>query len=173
MERRTALKVVALGALSTALAQPDAAAVLWSPDSYDLRFFDREENELVDELMEMIIPKDNHSPGAHAAKVSLFADWMIATGDQVTKEIWRNGLRAMQAEVAHSSPGAALAKAAANEERPSTVLERFFVELKRMTVNGYYTSAIGIHQDLEYVGNTYLAAFPGCINAAIKSQGEQ
>jgi hypothetical protein len=168
MERRTALKIVALSAFSTALSHPDEAAALWSPDAYELKFFDKNENELVDELMEMIIPADDHSPGAHAAKVSLFADWMIATGDDATKATWRDGLRAMRAEVAHSSPAAALAKAAMNEDRPSTALERFFVDLKRMTVNGYYTSAVGIHQDLRYVGNTYLAAFPGCANSAIK-----
>jgi hypothetical protein len=36
------------------------------------------------------------------------------------------------------------------------------VVLKQMTVNGYYTSSIGIHKDMEYVGNTYLAAYPEC-----------
>ena len=35
-------------------------------------------------------------------------------------------------------------------------------ELKQMTVDGYYTSATAIHQDMEYLGNTYLAAFPEC-----------
>jgi hypothetical protein len=33
-----------------------------------------------------------------------------------------------------------------------------------MTVNGYYSSEIGIHQDLEYQGNTYVAEFPECTN---------
>jgi hypothetical protein len=36
------------------------------------------------------------------------------------------------------------------------------VLLKQMTVNGYYTSATGIHKEMEYAGNTYLAAFPEC-----------
>ncbi len=31
-----------------------------------------------------------------------------------------------------------------------------------MTINGYYTSAIGIQQDLQYVGNDFLPEFPGC-----------
>jgi hypothetical protein len=56
----------------------------------------------------------------------------------------------------------ALGKASANEENPKTDLERFFVMLKKMTVNGYYTSSIGIHKDMEYAGNTFLVAFPGC-----------
>ncbi|MGH9395746.1 MAG: gluconate 2-dehydrogenase subunit 3 family protein [Terriglobia bacterium] len=164
MERRTALKIVALTGFSTALTGGGEAAVLWSPDSYKLRFFDETENELMDELMEMIIPADAHSPGAQAAKVSLFADWMVFTGDEGMKTRWRQGLRLFRDEAAGSSPARALAKAAANEHHPVAGLERFFVELKRMTVSGYYTSAIGIHQDLQYVGNTYLAAFPGCTN---------
>jgi Gluconate 2-dehydrogenase subunit 3 len=56
----------------------------------------------------------------------------------------------------------ALQRAAANEENPTSDLERFFVLLKQMTVNGYYTSATGIHKEMEYVGNTYLVAFPEC-----------
>lgn len=170
MKRRTALKIVTLGALSTAVAHPDEAATLWSPEGYQLKFFTPAENELSDQLMEMIIPADHHSPGAHAAKVSLFADWMIATGDDASKTGWRRGLRLMHQEAAGSSFSEALAKAAANEEHPSTELEHFFVDLKRMTVNGYYTSAIGIHQDLQYMGNTYLASFPGCTNSSIQQQ---
>lgn len=168
MKRRTALKIVALSALSTTAPRADMAGALWSPDAYRLRFFTERENELIDELMEMIIPADDHSPGAHAAKVSLFADWMVATDDDKTKARWREGLRLVQAEADRSSPSEALARAAVNEGHPRTSLERFFVELKRMTVNGYYTSAIGIHQDLEYAGNTYLSAFPGCAGPARK-----
>ena len=59
-------------------------------------------------------------------------------------------------------------KIAQNEEHPSTPEERFFVAAKRATVDGYYTSAIGIHQDLEYQGNTAVAEFPGCTHAEHK-----
>ncbi len=49
-----------------------------------------------------------------------------------------------------------------NEDAPTRPEERFFVTAKRATIDGYYTSAIGIHQDLQYQGNTALAEFPGC-----------
>jgi hypothetical protein len=39
---------------------------------------------------------------------------------------------------------------------------RFWIELKRMTVTGYYTSKIGIHDELEYKGNRILQEFVGC-----------
>jgi hypothetical protein len=34
--------------------------------------------------------------------------------------------------------------------------------LKQMTLAGYYSSEVGIHQDLEYQGNTYVYDFPEC-----------
>jgi len=45
---------------------------------------------------------------------------------------------------------------------PRSELERFFAQLKQMTIEGYYTSAIGIHQELQYKGNEVLAEFIGC-----------
>ena len=171
MERRAVLKLVVLAALSPKLnALEDAApacpmqtdAVAPPPSEYKLQFFTEDENKLVDQLMEMIIPADSHSPGAHAAKASLFADQMIATGDDVFKTQWRNGLESIREQAKNSSLTEALQKAAENEENPKTDLDRFFVSLKSMTVNGYYTSEVGIQQDLEYAGNTYLARFPEC-----------
>lgn len=159
MERRTALKIVALGALV-----PEANSLLdaaWTPGNYRLRFFNKQEIELLDRLMEMIIPSDEHSPGARAARVSLFADLMVATSASHSKELWRKGLQLMRDEAAQSSLHSALARSAANEGKPKNDLERFYGHLKAMTVNGYYTSAIGIHRDLRYQGNTYLLSFPG------------
>jgi hypothetical protein len=170
MDRRAALKIVVLSALSPKLnALQTAAACHMGTDSatapateYKLQFFSENENRLLDQLMEMIIPADSRSPGAQAAKTSLFADLMVATSDDGVQKKWRDGIRLMQAEATRSSLAEALEKASDNEGNPTTELERFFALLKQMTVNGYYTSSIGIHQDLEYQGNTYLAAFPGC-----------
>ncbi len=48
---------------------------------YKLQFFNEEESRLLEELMEMIIPADDHSPGAREAGTNLFADLMVATSD--------------------------------------------------------------------------------------------
>jgi hypothetical protein len=168
MERRAVLKIVALTALSHKLnALPGAAmshmqAVPAVPTAYSLQFFSEEESRLLDQLMEMIIPADDHSPGAHEAQTNLFADLMVATSDNAVKKQWQDGIRLMREEANGSSLTDALHRAAANEENPTTDLERFFVLLKQMTVNGYYTSEIGIHKDMEYIGNAYLGAFPEC-----------
>ncbi|SRR6266566_15442 len=168
MKRRTAIKIVALSAVSPnldtltyGLCHSDAGTAC-SAGNYNLRFFTPEENHLLDQLMEMVIPADDHSPGAHAAHVSLFADLMVSTSSAAVQKQWREALKLIQEESAKSSLAEALAKSAANEGHPTSDLERFFRALKHMTVNGYYTSSIGIHQDLQYQGNAYLTAFPGC-----------
>ena len=169
MERRTVLKIVALTALSQKLnALPDAAMnhmqVPPAPPTaaYTLKFFSEEDSLLLDQLMEMIIPADDHSPGAHEAQTNLFADLMVAGSSESVKKQWQDGIRQIREQARGSSLADVLQRAAENEENPKTDLDRFFVLLKQMTVNGYYTSATGIHKDMEYVGNTYLAAFPGC-----------
>ena len=92
-------------------------------EPYRLQFFRPDENELLDALMEMIIPADAHSPGARAAKVSLFADWMVSHDSAATQREWRDGLRRMNEEARKTSRADALANAAAGLE-----VERFGVE---------------------------------------------
>ena len=43
-----------------------------------------------------------------------------------------------------------------------TPLEAFFATTKRATIHGYYTSDIGLHQELHYKGNKILLEFVGC-----------
>ncbi len=170
MERRAVLKIVALTALSqklnalpcAAMGHMEAAPAVPGAAAYTLQFFSEEDSRLLDQLMEMIIPADDHSPGAHEAQTSLFADLMVATSNNAVQKQWQDGIRLIREEAMGSSLAEALKRAAVNEENPATDLERFFVLLKQMTVNGYYTSATGIHKEMEYVGNTYLVAFPEC-----------
>jgi gluconate 2-dehydrogenase gamma chain len=176
MERRNAIKTITLGAMAGAAATAlnlaailEAPRVPWSAEGYQLRFFNEKENALLDQLMEMIIPADAHSPGAHAAQVSLFADLMVATSPDEVKQHWREGLQAMQADSQRHSMEATLAAAASQEANPQTPQQRFFVSLKQMTLQGYYTSEIGIHQDLQYQGNSYLDAFQGCTHPSHQS----
>jgi hypothetical protein len=50
---------------------------------------------------------------------------------------------------------------AENETHPKTPEQVFFGELKEATAHAYYTSKIGIHQEMEYKGNTMLPEFVG------------
>jgi len=170
MDRRALLKLVALTALSprmnalqaAAACDMKAASATSSAPEYKLQFFSEDESRLLDQLMEMMIPADSHSPGAHAAKTNLFADMMVATSDDAVKQQWRDGIRLIHEEATRSSLAEALRKASDNEADPKTDLERFFALLKQMTVDGYYTSETAIHQELRYLGNTYVMSFPEC-----------
>ena len=91
----------------------------------------------------------------------------------MTKEQWREGLAAINkksrdmfgapfAEASVAQQIELLKEISKNERSPSTVEERFFRTIKYMTIDGYYTSEIGIHEELHYKGNTYLKEFTGC-----------
>jgi len=136
-------------------------------------FFSKDEFALVDELSEIIIPTDAHSPGARAAKVAAFIDGQLAEAwDEKDRTDWRDGLRlvdrlAQQASgkpFMQSTPDqrvSVLTTMAQNEANPQKPEEQFFAELKSRVVFAYYTSEIGIKQEMEYRGNTYLNEFVG------------
>jgi len=175
MERRSALLVIGGGVIGGPLdaAQQHPVSLAGTVASYKLQFFSPEQNETIDRLAAMIIPPDDRSPGAREAQVSLFIDLMVANSGAAVQNEWLAGLSAVDKEV-QARYGAAfslcsakhqeeiLAIMAAHETDPSTDLERFFVRLKGSTVDGYYTSHLGIHQELRYQGNAVLSEFPGC-----------
>jgi hypothetical protein len=138
-----------------------------SPIAMSARFFTPAEFALVDELSEMIIPTDDHSPGARAARVAGEIDRRISdSSDPEWGATWRSGLRSVdelsreldgRSFLQASAPArlAVLTRMAAGEAGPKSPAERFFVLLKGATAGAYYTSKIGIHQDQQYKGNVY------------------
>ena len=138
-----------------------------------LRFFTEEENRTVIEMSERIIPADDSSPGAKEARVSEYIDLIVSESPDMTKQTWREGLAAIN-KMSRDKYGAAFADASVekqvellkeiskNEKSPTTSEERFFRTVKYATVDGYYTSEIGIHKELHYKGNSYLKEFTGC-----------
>jgi hypothetical protein len=169
MHRRTVLQILPAMALPAQLAHAaDLCAANGGSrfENYAYAFFSAGEAELTSRLMEIIIPADANSPGAREARTAAFADLMLSTGTDDARRRWREGLSLFRQR---TSLEAAVAEAAQEEEAPKTDLGRFFVALKRMTVDGYYTSAVGIHQDLKYQGNDHLTASPKCDHPEHKS----
>ena len=175
MKRRTALQVLAASVAPEQLVTAQHHLVMLSqvPSSYQPRFFTHQQVELLAQLTEMIIPADDHSGGAREANVSHFIDLMVSQSDKDIQEQWSSGLKLVEAEAQKrygkaflncdaSEQGRIMAAMAAGEPAPKTDLERFFARVKLMTVDGYYTSAIGIHRELQYKGNAVLVEFPGC-----------
>lgn len=158
MDRRTVLKVLTASTLRAANQCGSNSELA----GYQFVFFTADEQTLLERLMELIIPADDHSPGAKAAHVPAFADLMISTGPDRAKNAWRAGLAAFREAELKQPLEAVLEQAAAEEEKPESELGRFFIDLKRMTVDGYYTSSTGIHDEMGYVGNQHLTAAPQC-----------
>ena len=88
------------------------------------------------------------------------------------KASWRNGLKMVEQlcreangkSFLQSSPEerlGILTRMAQNEAKPQKPEELFFAELKARVVHAYYTSEIGIKQEMDYKGNTYLTEFVG------------
>jgi len=170
MKRRTVLQILPLAALPARAADFCAANGGSRFENYTFVFFTADDAELAGRLMEIIIPADENSPGAGQARTAAFADLMLSTGSEDARQRWREGLSLFRREAERTSLEAAVAKAAEEEENPRSDLGRFFVSLKQMTVDGYYTSAVGIHQDLKYQGNDHLTVSPKCDHPEHKSK---
>jgi Gluconate 2-dehydrogenase subunit 3 len=137
-------------------------------------FFTPSQHALVEELSETIIPADSHSGGAKAAKVADFIDqYLRETSDDNQKALWREGLRLIDLMSQHyteksfvnASPEERIAVFTVlsdNDQMTDLTEVRFFKDLKHLTVRGYYTSKIGIHDELEYKGNRIQQEFSGC-----------
>jgi hypothetical protein len=137
-------------------------------------FFTAAQHAFVDEFTETILPADSHSGGAKAAKVADYIDWVLrtATNDD-QRALWREGIHLVDTMNQHYHSKSFVASSL--EERVATVKilsdndhmtdlpeVRFFVEAKHLTVQGYYTSSIGIHDELQYKGNRINQEFVGC-----------
>lgn len=170
VKRRTILKLAAAGVLpaTSGLVQLATADEVYSPE-----FFTGPEFELLDQLSEVILPADEHSPGAQAAKVARYIDVVVADGNRATQDVWRSGLRAVDGATRRrfkrnfvqcdaGQQDEVVAQMSRKEEDPEGDADRFFVLVKRATIDGYYTSRVGIHEDLGYQGNTAVDEFPGC-----------
>jgi hypothetical protein len=168
--RREMLEVTA-AALAAPLLTPAqgraGAAGAASAATVAPKFFTAPEFALLDELSDLIIPTDAHSPGARVAGVATYIDFRLSESLDATEQSkWHSGLAAVDTlsqelhgkaflQAAPEQRLAVLTKLAAGEKDPKTPAEHFFQQLKGWTVRAYYTSKVGIHADQEYKGNVY------------------
>ncbi len=162
MERRDWLKsalvgtgAAAAGPLVTTIAPaPGAAAQAAAESPWQPLLFDEHQNETVVVLSELIIPTTD-TPGAKAAKVNEYIDLMLHDVDPDRGHTFLKGLGWLDGHAIslHGAPFVAL-----EEAQQVAILESldrskvpelkpgadFFARLKRLTVEGYYTSRIGI-----------------------------
>lgn len=125
----------------------------------------------LERLTDLIIPVENGAPGALAANCAAWIDLISSENDKL-KEIYASGLawldRAMAARGAADFLSAtpaqqtALLDVIAYRRNQSAELApgiEFFTWARRMTVDAFYTSPIGI-RDIDYRGNSPMGAYP-------------
>jgi hypothetical protein len=183
VSRRDALKAFATS-MGAVMAAPALSEAAWGQalavrqqaaiaPAAGLKFFTPAQHHTVDVLSELIIPADSRSAGASAAKVADFIDYLLSGAADAEQLAWREGLALLDATATQRFARAftdlqpaqqvtLLTDISRNEADPQTPLEQLFVYAKERTVQGYYTSEIGIHKELGYRGQQFLNEFVGC-----------
>jgi hypothetical protein len=176
VERRSLIKILGAG-----LAVPQAgigqqhehgSPATAAAATYTPRALTAAEYHLVDNLVDVILPSDETSPGARAAGVARYIDIVLLYGDKATLNSWQSGVQSIDAaaKAAHGRPFNEITveqqigivrMMAANEANPVTQLETFFAAVKRLAIEAFYLSSAG-KQSLGYKGDTAIVRFPGC-----------
>ena len=152
----TWLALPAFGANSGALSSAQVVSQV-PPSSY----FSAEQKVTVSALVDLIIPDDPVSPGAKTAGVADYIDFVVSRAPAEEQQAWTDGLRALdeRSEERHRSAFRNLSGAqqeeliqemASEEQSPRTPRGNFFVRVKHITAEGFYTSKIGLIDDLKY-----------------------
>jgi hypothetical protein len=178
-DRRTALRAFATGAVAAAspawveslcafgqqhaqspVAQAAIAAPDWTPG--------------VLKLTELIIPQ-TETPGAKAARVNRFIDSVLQHAKPAEREAFLRGLAGIdersraqfRTDFIAATPGqqtemlTSLSKGDSGSAASGTGYD-LFRAIKSMTIDGYYTTEIGLRQELGDDGQLFLAQFAGC-----------
>lgn len=170
----TAMWVDSLSALSRAQAHAHAADAVIGAQEWKPQVFSARQDELVTALAEMIIPQTD-TPGAKAARVNRFIDTVLHEAPARDREAFLRGLSWLDNRSRTLYGRDFLAAGTANQtalltrlsagETPSpedrTGVE-FFRAIKGMTIDGYYTSEIGLRQELGDDGQLFHLKFEGC-----------
>jgi len=189
LNRREALRRLAVGAVGAAtspiwaetliaLAREQAhahgaaaavAAAQWTPQVLTPR-----QNDTIVALTELIIPQTD-TPGAKAANVNRFIDWVLSQAPPAERDKFISGLawidersraRYQKDFVSASSEQQTtlltpLADEANHAAEDATGVI-FFQTIKSMTISGYYSTEIGLQQELGDDGVMVWAVFKGC-----------
>jgi hypothetical protein len=159
----------------TAVA-PAAEAAPWAP-----KVFDAHQNETVVVLSELIIPQTD-TPGAKAAKVNEFVDVVLSDASESDRKQFLKGLAWMDARSQELFGTDFVSAAPEQQTALLTILASpknkafedqvgidFFNAIKGLTITGYYTSEIGMKQELGDDGQLFFLEYPGCTHPQHKA----
>jgi hypothetical protein len=194
ISRRDALRRVGLVLMTTGLIDRIAGAEVHemagqaraaAGGAYAPKALSAHEYATLDALTDLVIPVENGKPGAVAAGAAAWIDMMASENDQL-KGIYTKGLAWMDTAMAgRGAKDFVSATPAQKTELLDLIAFRrnqtpelapgieFFIWARRMTVDAFYTSEIGI-RDIDYRGNTHLDSYPAPTDAiayALKKSG--
>jgi gluconate 2-dehydrogenase gamma chain len=188
--RRLGLALMATGVLDRVAAQEVhhlAAGQATRAGAYTPLSFNPHEFATLERLTDLIIPVENGRPGASAAGAAAWIDTIASENDKL-KGIYRSGFTWIDAAMTRRSGSNFVSATPAKqiELLDSIAFRRnqtdhpdlapgieFFSWVRRMTVDAFYTSEIGI-KDIDYRGNSPMASYPApaeAIEYALKRSG--
>jgi hypothetical protein len=145
-------------------------AAAWKP-----KVLTPHQNSTVITLSELIIPQTD-TPGAKAANVNRFIDGVLSEASATDRAKFLSGLTALD-ERAKQDFGKPFVDATADQQTAIltglSALQgkgdakdhegvEFFEAIKSMTIIGYYTSEVGMRQEMGDDGTLFFAEFKGC-----------
>jgi gluconate 2-dehydrogenase gamma chain len=185
-DRRSLLKI--FGAIGATCAYPFASDELYGqtapshmhpaapPQQASPRFFNERDFKTISRIADLLIP-ETETPGAVGAGVPEYIDMVISrnTDQQLAMA---DGLRWLDSE-ANRIDGKKFIDL--TEEQQLSLLEplceafdadrnnpardvQFFSLMKSLTADGYYTSKVGLMDELGYKGNMARMSFPHCVH---------
>jgi hypothetical protein len=180
-DRRQVLKL--FGAISATCAYPFAGDELYGQTAHEHagppqsanRFLSEPDYKTIARIADLIIPA-TETPGAIQTGVPEYIDLVVSREEQ-HQSVIADGLRWLDAQAKNLgfdhfleldergqlSILEPLCDAADSEKVPARNVQ-FFALIKRLTADGYYTSRIGLIEELGYKGNAVRASFPECVH---------
>ena len=195
ISRRAALRIVTSAPVAAALvwtpaeaqqahehatAAREQAAKRSAP--FKPKFFTAHEYATVAVLVDLVIPRDERSGSATDAGVPAFMDFMMI--DQPQRQVAMRGGLALVDRLSEDrfgrrflalteAPRRSVLDEIAYTSNPDPGLRHaiaFFSSFRDLTASGFWSTKMGI-QDLQYKGNTFVAEWEGCPDAALKKLG--
>jgi glucoside 3-dehydrogenase (cytochrome c) hitch-hiker subunit len=168
MDRREVMKTIAL---SPAIAPlfPSAAQVA---TAYTPKFFSSDELDLVATLGELILPQ-TETPGARQAKAHEHIDLVLSEETSDVQRTFRSGLGLVEQRsrelykdrfvaLKPEQQNAILKHMSEAKSEPPSEEKRFFLDVRKRVVFAYYTSEVGLREELDYKGKQVIGHWKGC-----------
>ncbi len=145
-----------------------AATTPWKP-----KVLSPSQNDTVVALAELIIPETD-TPGATKANVNRFIDATLDSAQPAERQSFLDGLAWLDAHCQQAHQAAFIALTPAQQTTVLTALSSksadatmkpgadFFTAIKSLTVTGFYSSEIGMRDEIGDDGNMFFAEFKGC-----------